>query len=67
MTRRAAAPGWAKNQMFASTVSLALVGLAPLGVGLVALGLTEPMTLASYAGIAGIVGAMGLLWWEVRG
>ena len=50
------APGWAKGQLFASLVSLFLVAFFPLGTGFVALGLTEPMTPAGWAGLVALVG-----------
>ena len=59
------APGWAKGQLFASLVSLFLVAFFPLGTGFVALGLTEPMTPAGWAGLVALVVMPFVIWKSV--
>ncbi|MBS0125474.1 hypothetical protein [Thetidibacter halocola] len=62
---RQTSPQWARGQLFASVASLLMVGLGPVGAGFIVLGLSEPITPASWAGIACLV-AVPLLLWQVR-
>lgn len=64
---RETAPTWARRQVFASGVGLVLVCLAPFGAGLVTYGLGEPMTPASWVGLAGLGLAPVVLWTGMRG
>ena len=64
---RETAPQWARRQVFASGVGLMLVCLAPAGAGLVTYGLAEPMTPASWVGVAGLAVAPVALWTGMRG
>ncbi|MFZ5963319.1 hypothetical protein ACOXXX_10235 [Thalassococcus sp. BH17M4-6] len=56
------APGWAKGQLFASLISVLLVALFPVGAGFVALGLTEAMTPASWAGLVALAVLPVAIW-----
>lgn len=49
---RPVSPAWARHQLFASVVSLILVTLAPLGAGLIAVGLMQPLDGVQIAGLA---------------
>ncbi|MGR3496997.1 hypothetical protein [Citreimonas sp.] len=55
MHHRPVSPGWAKGQLFASVVSLILVTLAPLGAGLIAIGLMQPLDTLQIVGLAILV------------
>ena len=67
MNHSATAPQWARGQLFASAATLALVCIAPLGAGLVTLGLGEPLTTAGWIGLAGLALAPLGLWRVLRG
>lgn len=64
--RSPAAPGWARGQLFASVVSLVLVCSVPLGAGLIALGLSAPLTAMGWAGLALMLAAPLVLWGVLR-
>ncbi|MGP6087347.1 hypothetical protein [Antarctobacter jejuensis] len=64
---RETAPGWARRQIFVSAVGLVLVALVPAGAGLFTYGLEQPMTAASWIGLAGLAFVPVVLWAGRRG
>ena len=64
-SRSPAAPVWMRGQLFASTICLIIVALAPFGTGFIAYGLGEPFTALSYAGLALLIASVPLLWLTV--
>ena len=63
---RADGPRWTQSQLFASSVSLVLCAVVPVGAGLVALGLGEPMDPMAWAGVAALAVSSLLLWRVLR-
>lgn len=57
---------WLRGQLFASVVGMTLVGFVPLGVGLIAYGLGQPMTTASWVGVGGLALLPLALWPAAR-
>ena len=62
LSRDPRTPRWAHGQLFASTVSLVLVGLVPVGAGLVSMGLMGPDDMMDYAGLVEAVVLAAVLW-----
>ncbi len=59
---RKTAPNWARGQLFASIVGLAMVALVPTAAGLLTYGLGQPMTQIGWLGIAALGLAPLMLW-----
>lgn len=66
MHHRPVSPGWAKGQLFASVISMILVTLAPLGAGLIVVGLMQPLDSLQIAGLAILVASPFALKYMLR-
>ena len=62
----AGGPPWAKRQLFASLVGVALVLLCPLGIGFLATGLTEPVSGLGEAALVALGIVPVALFWGVK-
>ena len=62
LTRSATSPAWAHSQLFATTICLIIVGLAPLGIGYLAYGFGKPFDTLAWAGLGTLALSVPLLW-----
>lgn len=63
---RADAPDWARGQLFASVTGLVLVGLVPVGAGLLAYGYS-PVHARPEIAVLAVLGLLAALVWPRHG